>query len=70
MILGGWPNWLERWLGLVTGRFPAGFESYCGNFASELLLAIPFTPRCQCLSEETLKVVLVRYLIPMIFIDT
>ena len=31
-----WPNGLERWLGLATGRFPAGFESHCGNFASEL----------------------------------
>ena len=33
---------------------PAGFESHCGKlrFAT---LAIPFTPLCQCLSEETLK---------------
>ena len=31
-----WPNGLERWLGLATGRFPAGFESHCGNLASKL----------------------------------
>ena len=31
-----WPSGLERWLGLATGRFPAGFATRCGNFASEL----------------------------------
>ena len=41
-----------------------GFESCCGNFASELL-AIPFTPLCQCLSEETLKTVGPFYLVSM-----
>ena len=48
-----WPSGLERWLGLATEQFPAGFDSHCGNLA----LAIPFTPHCQCLSEETLKAV-------------
>ena len=37
----------------------AGFESRCGNVAS----AIPFTPLCQCLSEETLKAVGPFYLV-------
>ena len=32
----------------------AGFESHCGKLRFGTL-AIPFTPRCQCLSEETLK---------------
>ena len=41
---------LECWLGLAT---LAGFESRWGNVAS----AIPFTPLCQCLSEDALKAV-------------
>ena len=32
----------------------AGFESHCGKLRFGTL-AIPFTPLCQCLSEETLK---------------
>ena len=35
---------------------PAGFESHCGKLRFGTL-AIPFTPLCQCLSEETLKAV-------------
>ena len=35
---------------------PAGFESHCGKVRFGTL-AIPFTPLCQCLSEETLKAV-------------
>ena len=34
-----------------------GFESHCGQLRFGTL-AIPFTPLCQCLSEETLKAVL------------
>ena len=34
----------------------AGFESHCGKLCFGTL-AIPFTPLCQCLSEETLKAV-------------
>ena len=34
----------------------AGFESHCGKLRFGTL-AIPFTPLCQCLSEETLKAV-------------
>ena len=34
----------------------AGFESHCGQLRFGTL-AIPFTPLCQCLSEETLKAV-------------
>ena len=39
-----------------------GFESHCGDFDLELL-AILFTPLCQCLSEETLKSVGPFYLV-------
>ena len=39
-------------------------ESPCGNFTSELW-QIPFTPLCQCLSEETLKAVGPFYLVSM-----
>ena len=49
-----WPSGLERWLALATGRGADGLESHCGPFGT---LAIPFTPLCQCLSEETLKAV-------------
>ena len=47
-----------------------GFESHCAKlFASELwqfgIPAIPFTPLCQCLSEETLKAVGPFYLVSM-----
>ena len=31
-----------------------GFESHCGQLRFGTL-AIPFTPPCQCLSEETVK---------------
>ena len=43
---------------------PAGFESHCGKprFGT---LAIPFTPLCQCLWEETLKAVGPFYLVSM-----
>ena len=40
------------------------FESRCDNFASELL-AIPFIPLGQCLSEETLQTVGPFYLVSM-----
>ena len=43
--------WTDDWV------FLAGFESRCGNLIRFGTLAIPFTPLCQCLSEETLKVV-------------
>ena len=48
-----WPSGLERWLALATGRCGSGSNPTAENFASEL----PFTPLCQCLSEETLKAV-------------
>ena len=55
----GLAEWVRAlaWTGSWT--VPAGFESHCGNlFASELWqFRIPFTPLCQCLSEETLKAV-------------
>ena len=52
----------SAWTGDRT--VPAGFESHCGKprFGT---LAIPFTPLCQCLSEETLKAVGPFYLVSM-----
>ena len=40
-----------------------GFESHCGKLCFGM--AIPFTPLCQCLSEETLKAVGPLYLVSM-----
>ena len=59
-----WPSGLERWLGLATGRFPAGFESHCGNFASELW-QFRLTRLASVFSEETLKAVGPFYLVCM-----
>ena len=42
----------------------AGFESHCGKLRFGTL-AIPFTPLCQCLSEETPKAVGPFYLVSM-----
>ena len=42
-----------------------GFESRCGNLFRFGISAIPFTPLCQCLSEETLKAVGPFYLVSM-----
>ena len=42
----------------------AGFESHCEKLRFGTL-AIPFTPLCQCLSEETLKAVGPFYLVSM-----
>ena len=50
------------WTGDPT--VPAGFESHCGKLRFETL-AIPLTPLCQCLSEETLKSVGPFYLVSM-----
>ena len=43
------------------------FESRCGkNFSLRFgTLAIPFTPPCPCLSDETVKAVGPFYLVPM-----
>ena len=41
-----------------------GFESHCRKLRFGTL-AIPFTPLCQCLSEETLKAVGPFYLVSM-----
>ena len=46
-------------------RFPAGFESHCGELRFGTL-AIPFTRQlCQCISEETLKAVGPFYMVSM-----
>ena len=55
-----WPRGLEHWLGLATGRSRPG----CGKLRFGTLV-IPFTPLCQCLSEETLKAVGPFYLVSM-----
>ena len=57
-------NTETRWPSLLERPGGPGFESHCGDFDFELL-AIPFTPLCQCLSEETLKSVGPFYLVPM-----
>ena len=45
--------------------FPAGFEPHFGKNFRFGTLAIPFTPLCQCLSDETLKAVGPFYLVSM-----
>ena len=50
------------WTGDRPG--PAGFQSHCGKFRFGTL-AIPLTPLCQCLLEETLKAVGPFYLVSM-----
>ena len=59
-------GWLS---GLAVDWRPDGqwFESRCGkNFSLRFgTLAIPFTPPCQCLSDETLKAVGPFYLVSM-----
>ena len=45
-------------------KVQVGFESHCGKrrFGT---LSIPFTPLCQCLSEESLKAIDPFYLVSM-----
>ena len=57
-----WPSGLERWLVQATGLSWPGSNPTAENFGT---LAIPFTPLCQCLSEETLKAVGPFYLVSM-----
>ena len=54
-----WPSGLERWTGDRAVRIPLRKTFRFGT------LAIPFTPLCQCLSEETLKAVGPFYLVSM-----
>ena len=60
-MVAGWVRALA-WTGDRT--VPAGFESRCGKPRFRTF-AIPFTPLCQCLSEETLKAVGPFYLVSM-----
>ena len=57
-------QWIRAlaWTGDWT--LSAGFEYHCGKLCFGTL-AIPFTPLCQCLSEETLKAVGPFYLVSM-----
>ena len=60
-----WPSGLARWLGMATGHSrPGSNPTSVKTFRFETL-AIPFTPLCQCLSEETLKAVGPFYLVSM-----
>ena len=47
-------EWVRALACTVDRTVLAGFESHCGKLRFGTL-AIPFTPLCQCLSEETLK---------------
>ena len=49
----GWPSGVAEWARALTGD-----RTVNGS-------AIPFTPPCQCLSDETLKAVGPFYLVPM-----
>ena len=57
-----WPSGLEHWLGMATGQTRSGSNPTSVKTFRFGTLAIPFTPLCQCLSEETLKAV---YLVSM-----
>ena len=59
-----WPSGLERWLVQATGLSQPGSNPTAENFALELL-AIPFIPLCQCLSDEILQAVGPFYLASM-----
>ena len=48
---------LERWLGVATGHSRPGSNPTSVKTFRFGTLAIPFTPLCQCLSDETLKAV-------------
>ena len=52
---GRWPS--ERWLGMRTGHSRPGSNPTSVKLFRFGTLAIPFTPLCQCLSDETLKAV-------------
>ena len=55
-------EWVREFDWRPDGR---GFESHCGKTFRSGTLAIPFTPICQCLPEETLKAVGPFYLVSM-----
>ena len=52
-----WPSGLERWLGMAPGHFRPGSNPTSVKTFRFGTLAIPFTPLCQCLSDETVKAV-------------
>ena len=57
---------MAEWVRALDWRLDGpGFESHCGKTFRFGTLAIPFTPLCQCLSEETLKAVGPFYLVSM-----
>ena len=59
-----WPSGLERWLGMATGHSQPSNTTSVKTFRFGTL-AIPFTPICQCLSDETLEAAGPFYLVSM-----
>ena len=57
-------EWVRALAGTGGRSVQDEFESHCGQLRFGTL-AIPFTPPCQCLSEETLKAVGPFYLVSM-----
>ena len=57
---------MAAWVTALDWRLGGpGLESRCGNLIRFGTLAIPFTPLCQCFSEETLKAAGPFYLVSM-----
>ena len=61
-VEGAMAEWVRALACAGNRRVRIGFESRCGKLCFGTL-AIPFTPLCQCLSEETLKAVGPLYLV-------
>ena len=59
------PEWVRALACTGDRTVLAGFECHCGKLRFGTF-AIPFTPLCQCLSEETLKAVGPFYLVSML----
>ena len=64
-VMRRWPSGLERWLRMATGDSRPGSNPTSVKTFRFGTFAIPFTPLCQCLSEETLKTVGPYYLVSM-----
>ena len=64
-IVARWPSGLGSWLRMATGHSRPGSNPISVKTFRFGTLAIPFTPLCQCLSDETLKAVSPFYLVSM-----
>ena len=60
-----WPSGLEHWLGWRPDSSQPGSNPTAVKTFRFVTLAIPFTPLCQCLSDETLNAVGPFYLVSM-----